>query len=646
MIEQPTREIDDSVLDRAIQEAHLPTLVMSIVHLTGDTTLLDGERPSYAMYDERHRTYSEEARAAIREEARSALKAHLKGRAAPSVPNPTVIQKMMNYIAGADIPAHYVPYLMAELKLDGVDADEPRWNEPTLRQAASAMKVVVIGAGPSGVMAAIRLRQAGIPFLIIEKNEELGGSWFENTYPGCRVDSTNHMYAYSFEADGQRWPMWYSTQPVLLDYFRRAAAKHGIRENIRLNTTVVSMRYDEARSLWSVDTRAADGTVSVLEASAIISAVGQLNVPKFPDIPGRDTFEGASFHSAQWRHDVDIGDKRVAVLGTGASAFQIVPSIASKVGKLSVFQRSPPWIMPTRNYHDPVGLGFQWLLDNVPYYEKWWRFFLFWSFTDGVYDAVRLGPDGRPNEDNNRIREMLTRQMEQQLEGAEHLTNMVIPDAPFGSKRALRDNGSWNESLRRNNVELVSQEVSRIVPAGIETTDGRLHALDVIIFATGFRATEFLESIAITGRDGVTLKDYWAGDARAFLGVAVPKFPNLFMLYGPNTNIVVNGSVILFSECAMHFVMSCLKLAAENQADGIEVRAESYESFNRSVDERNASMAWGAVDARNWYKNAKGRVSQNWPFPVVDYWSATRHAQPEDFILHHRHDVSAKMRTT
>ena len=626
--------VDEQQVDAAIAEAHLPTLVMSIVHLTGDTSLLKGERPVYALFDERQRTYSDETRKLIRQQARAAILAHLRGRAVPPPPEMPVVQEMMNYIAAAEIPKRYIPFLMDELMLDGIDRNTPQWTEPVLTESAKKMFVVVVGAGLSGILAGIRLKQAGIPFAIIEKNEDVGGTWFENTYPGCRVDSTNHMYAYSFASEGHAWPMWYSTQPALLGYFRKVTKQHGLAPHIRFGTELVEAVYDEAKCTWQVGLRGRDGQRSSLEATAVVTAVGQLNQPRLPDIAGLETFEGEAFHSAAWRHDVDLSGKKVAVIGTGASAFQIIPAIAPQVGKLSVFQRSPPWIMPTRNYHDEVGPGFQWLLHNVPFYEKWWRFFLFWSFTDGVYDAVRLDENGKPNAENDRIRGLLSRQMMRQLEGAEHMAEQVIPQMPFGTKRALRDNGAWIQTLRRDNVELVTTRIDRITPKGIQTSDGKVHEVDVIVYGTGFRATEFLRGVKVVGREGRNLTEEWAGDARAYLGAMVPGFPNFFMMYGPNTNIVVNGSIIMFSECAIRYIISALQLQAERGAGAVEIRPEVFEAFNAGVDERNRRMAWGAPDATNWYKNAAGRVSQNWPFPIVDYWYATREAQPAELILH------------
>jgi 4-hydroxyacetophenone monooxygenase len=299
---------------------------------------------------------------------------------------------------------------MEELSVDGIDRKKPVWTEPKLKDAAATMHVVVIGAGMSGILTGIRLQQAGIAFTIIDKNPDVGGTWLENTYPGCRVDNPSHLYSFSFEPNHQ-WPYHYSTQDVLWNYFKGVAEKHGLRKHIRFETTVEEGVFDEAAAQWEVRIRGKDG-VETLKATAVISAVGQLNQPRLPDIPGRDSFAGPAFHSARWRHDVDLKGKRVAVIGTGASAFQFVPAIAAEVGHMDVFQRTPPWLGPTPDYHDPVGPGEQWLLEHVPFYEKWYRFWLFWMLTDGIYEAVKADPNyaGPPtavSDANLMLREML-----------------------------------------------------------------------------------------------------------------------------------------------------------------------------------------------------------------------------------------------
>ena len=639
--------LDDAALDAALAEAHLPALLASLIHLTGDESLLTPERrPAYIiMADNRVGDYSPEVQADLVARARTAIKAHLEGAPMPPSLAPEVVRKMMDWVAGADIPDHYAPFLADELMLDGTSTKTPDWSAPKLKSAAGKLKVVVIGAGMSGLLSGIRLKQAGLDFTIVEKNADVGGTWLENAYPGCRVDNPNHMYSYSFEPNHD-FPQFYSTQPVLLDYFRRIAERHQLRPHIRFETEVVEAVFDEARALWKVTVKSKDGRRETLEANALITAVGQLNRPRLPDIEGVDSFAGPAFHSARWRQDVDLTGKRVAVIGTGASAYQFVPEIAPKVAHLEIFQRTPPWPLPGPTYHDDVPEGKKWLLEHVPYYDKWYRFFLFWMLTDGFYEMVKADPawdggEGAVSEANAGLRALLEQVLAAQAPDRPDLVAKVTPAYPIGGKRALVDNGVWMTALKRDNVDLVTTPIARVTPDGVETKDGVTHKADVLIYGTGFHASHFLWPMRIVGRGGKDLNDVWKGDARAYLGMTTPGFPNLFMIYGPNTNIVVNGSIIFFSECSVRYIVGCLKLMAETGADAIEVKPEVHDAFNAKVDAANALMAWGAPQVSSWYKNATGRVSQNWPFPLVDYWTATVAPNPADFTLKSRVTAAA-----
>jgi len=396
--------------------------------------------------------------------------------------------------------------------------------------------------------------------------------------------------------------------------------------------------WDDAASLWRLTLSGQHA--GRIEADALISAVGQLNQPRLPDIPGVGTFKGPAFHSARWRHDVDLKGKRVAVIGTGASAYQFVPEIAADVENLTVFQRTPPWGGPTPNYHDPVTDNVQWLLENVPFYEKWYRFWLFWMMTDGILPFVKAdeawnGPPGTIGAMNLELRNALVQQIGLQCEGRPDLFSAVIPDYPIGGKRSLRDNGVWIAALRRDNVHLEQTPMlnAPITDTGIVTANGKTHDYDVIIYGTGFKASDFLSTFKVVGRDGIELHERWQGDARAYLGMTVPGFPNFFMLYGPNTNIVVNGSIIFFSECSVRYVVRALGMLGEAGARTLDVREDVHDVFNTRVDAGNARMAWGQPGVSSWYKNATGRVSQNWPFALVDYWAATLKPDPSDYEL-------------
>ena len=274
----------------------------------------------------------------------------------------------------------------------------------------------------------------------------------------------------------------------------------------------------------------------------------------------------------------------------------------------------------------------------MPFYDKWYRFFLFWLLTDGVYAMVKGdedwdGPSHSVGAANAQHRELLTMAMQMQAPDRPDLLEKVVPRYPFGGKRPLVDSGGWIATLKRDDVDLVTEPIARIKPHAIETRDGVEHPADVLIYGTGFQASRFLWPMRIVGRGGVDLETAWNGDARAYLGATTPGFPNFFMIYGPNTNIVINGSIIFFSECTVRYVTGCLKLLAETGARSMEVKREVHDAFNVRVDKGNALMAWGSPHVTSWYKNESGRVSQNWPFPIVEYWNATVAPNPDDYVL-------------
>jgi 4-hydroxyacetophenone monooxygenase len=343
-----------------------------------------------------------------------------------------------------------------------------------------------------------------------------------------------------------------------------------------------------------------------------------------------------AFHSARWDHDVDLAGNRVAVIGTGASAVQFIPEIAAGVGELLVFQRTPPWFGPTPDYHDPVSAGQRWLYAHVPSYSEWNRFWIFWRMGDGVLEGVRVDDDFEPkgaavSAANDLLRTVLTAYLGMEFADRPDLLAAVVPAYPPGAKRLLRDNGVWARTLKRDNVRLLTAGITEITERGIVTDDGVEHEVDVIVYGTGFHASKFLTPMDVRGRNGVDLHEQWGGDARAYLGVTVPGFPNLFCLYGPNTNIVINGSIVYFSECGVRYILGLLEELLRSGNETVEVRKDVHDAFNERVDAGNREMAWGWSDVNSWYKNEHGRVAQNWPFTLLEYWQRTVQPDPDDY---------------
>jgi 4-hydroxyacetophenone monooxygenase len=632
---EPITERDDEI--RAfLADAEVPPLLPAIAYATGDMSVLDPDlRPDPLMVGMPQGGLSDEQQARARELALQALVRFRDGgcRTAPP-PSDERLLEIMQYTVGGTEMAAYLPLLEEELAYRGEDRRAPDWHVDDLGTNVD-FRVLVIGAGMSGLLVAHRLQQAGVPFTIVEKNSDVGGTWYENTYPGCRVDNPNHNYSYAF-AQRHDWPLHFSTQDVLLDYLQRCAETFGLRDHIRFETEVLAADWSEDDAQWQVRVRTKGGIEEALVANAVVSAVGQLNRPSWPDIPGRDSFAGPSFHSAQWDHTVDLRDKRVGVIGTGASAVQFIPEIAAEVADLLVFQRTPPWFGPTPDYHDEVSRGLRWLYGHVPSYSEWNRFWIFWRMGDGVLDSVRVDDSWEDKTHavsaaNDLVRMVLTGYLGMEFADRPDLLEVVVPDYPPGAKRMLRDNGIWARTLKRDNVQLLTTGIRELTPKGIVTDDGVEHELDVLIYGTGFQASKFLTPINVHGRGGVDLHEQWAGDARAYLGVTIPHFPNFFCLYGPNTNIVINGSIVYFSECGVRYILGLLGELLRRDDRAVEVRKDVHDDFNERVDAQNARMAWGCSHVNSWYKNEHGRITQNWPFTLLEYWQQTLRPDPDEY---------------
>ena len=629
---------DDAFIATALERASAPTLMMSIIHLTGDASLLRGSiRPGTAVMGEVDGYMTDADKAAVRTMALDALRAYRdRGCTLPAPPSPETIREMMSFMVGQEVPSEYVPMMQEEMALDGTDLRDVAWDGIPI-EARKKFRVAIIGAGMSGLLAAIRLEEAGIPYVVLEKNDGVGGTWLENSYPGCRVDVANHFYSYSF-APNHEWPEFYSRRDDLRAYFERCATEFGARGKIRFRTEVISARYDEQTKRWVLRIRNPDGSEESLDANAVISAVGQLSRPKMPAIPGIDTFAGPAFHSAQWQHQHELDGKRVAVIGTGASAFQLVPELAKIASRLYVFQRSAPWMVPNPRYHARVSDAKKWVLSHVPYYARWYRFLLFWPGSDGLMPSLEVDPewphpDRAVNAANDAMREMFTAYMASQIGDDACLLRKVTPTYPPFGKRMLLDNGSWLAALTRPHVDLVTTPITEITKDGIRCADGTDHAVDAIVFATGFHANRFLWPMEITGRDGLALRNHWGDDPRAYLGITMPRFPNLFCLYGPGTNLAHAGSIIFHSECQVRYVMGCLAALLRNGHATMECRRDVHDAYNLRFDERHKTMVWSHPGMGSWYKNAAGRVTTTSPWRLVDYWGWTKEPNLSDFEL-------------
>ncbi|MGA5535006.1 flavin-containing monooxygenase [Mycolicibacterium nivoides] len=621
----------DADIAAALEQVSIPTLLLSLVHITGDPRYIRKFKQAGLFLNEVQGFMSEEDKARVREVALPVLTDY-RDRGCP-VPDPLpaeLVREMLDWAACEAVDDDNLPLVLEELDLEGVD---PR--RPTTLENTDDFRVVVIGCGESGVLAGVRLKQADIDFTIVEKNAGPGGTWWENSYPGARVDVANHFYCYSFEPSNH-WDHFFAEQPELRQYFRDVVDRHNLEPHIRWNTEVVSAEWDG--TMWNVTVRSAAGT-ETLRANAVITAVGQLNRPQIPGFPGAETFAGPAFHSAAWDHGVDVTGKRVALIGAGASGFQIAPAIADKVERLTVFQRTAQWMFPNPMYHEPVADGVRWAMEHLPYYGRWYRFLLLWPGADKGLDAARVDPDyddqgNAVSEINAIARIMFTDWITTQVGDDPELLAKALPDYPATGKRTLQDNGSWLGTLKRDNVDLIRTPIERITPSGIVTADGQTHDVDIIVYATGFRATDVLFPMTITGRDGVDLHDVWGQRPYAYRGITVPGFPNFFMTYGPGTHLAHGGSLILNSELQMRYINKCLEHLITEGLRTMEPLPEPTREWHRRSQEAIRQTVWAQPSVKHsYFKNADGEIHTVSPWRLSEYRSAINEPIWSDFTV-------------
>jgi cation diffusion facilitator CzcD-associated flavoprotein CzcO len=481
----------------------------------------------------------------------------------------------------------------------------------------SSPRVVIVGAGFGGLSAAIELQRAGMrDITILERGRGLGGTWRANTYPGAACDVPSHLYSLSY-AQRRDWSRLCSPQDEILRYMQEVARDHGVDRLVVGDTEVTACRWDDGRAVWTVET--ARGVT--YEADALVLATGQLHRPAFPGgAADRGRFAGRAFHSAEWDHRYDLRDKRVAVIGTGASAVQLVPEIAKQADRLVVFQRTGNWFLPRRNR--PYPRWWRALVRHAPGLQAWRRRFVFeygetltamirHPRTAGVIGAARSAAF-----------------MRWQLRGAPALRRAAWPDYAFGCKRVLFSS-SFLPALARPNVELVTDAITAMTPAGPMTGDGRVHEVDCIIYATGFATTRFMFPMEVSGAGGVSLRQTWKDGASAHLGMTVPGYPSMFIMYGPNTN-TSGGSILVYLEAQAAYLRQALEtVARRGGAVAVDVRPEVAAAEDRAVQARFAGTAWTRCDS--WYRNAEGRVVANWPGYMREYVARTATFAPGEY---------------
>jgi 4-hydroxyacetophenone monooxygenase len=607
--------VDEAFLRRAVAMADLNAVRVALYQQTGDPEL--AALPVAARLDD-----------AQRETLIAKAAAWLKGNASPAEPpepDTDTLRKLMTMATGNP---------MSDVEF------EARRDLPAFRRFPFAVewegerppipegfRVAIIGSGFSGIAAAVQCELLGLPYTVIERRSEPGGVWTINRYPDVRVDTPSITYEYSFEKF-YPWREHFGRGADVRAYLDHVSRKYGVHANTRFDTDLKSATFDEGRDVWMLECEGPEGTTR-LEANFVITASGVFANARIPDFEGRGSFKGRIVHPSQWPADLDLAGKRVAIIGNGSTGVQLLGAIAREAGQVSVFQRTPQWISPRDKYGQDLEPEMVWLVANFPGYWHWWRYMatasLFDIHTMQVADPEWQAQGGKINRGNDALRDMLTAYIEKETGGRKDLIDRLTPDyAPF-SRRPVVDNG-WYRALTRDNVELVNDDIVRLTPDGIETADGRHRDIDVIVSATGFEVVKYLWPSRYSGKGGTDLHEQWdAGDGpRAYLGMMVPDFPNMFMLYGPNSQPLSGGTGLpaWYVVWASYAAQCIMKMLREGKSR-VEVTKEAYGRYNVALDKEASNLIQltkeGGVEKNYYVNNDHRRLQVNAPWQSPDF---------------------------
>ena len=585
----------------ALRVADRRTLAAVIVHLSGDPAVIKDPTD----FDELVATGLE------------VITPYLTGEKEASFPSDEVLQAAMSTCAGVTVPERYRPMVRQQQRL------APPAEIPPL-SADDDFSIAVIGGGLTGILAAHLLREYGVTnYTVYEKADEIGGTWRDNLYPGCRVDTPSILYSYWFQPDGS-WPDHFSFQPALLKYLHSVA--DGLADHIQLSSEVTELRWDDEASVWHITVTTPQGTTTT-SANVVIGAMGNLNLPKYPDIPGLESFAGKIVHSARWPEDLDLQDARVGIIGSGATANQIAPAIAPEVERLSLFQRSPCWVMSHPRYGQKLSGVERWLIESVPFYLNWLRFKESWQLGDPILDALRADPDWTRSDSvsagNDAMRKTMTRYAVNELRSKPELIAKVVPTYPPHAKRMVLDNG-WFRTLLRDDVDLITDPIVEITEKGIRTTAEEV-LLDVIILTTGFVTGRVMWPIKISGRDGVDVRAQQDANPQGYMGISLPNCPNLYNTFGPRGIPAHGGNGALLAEMELRYSIECVRMALEQGWKAMEIKPDVLETFLTDSREVLKDYVWSTPGVNSWFKAGTDEPAVVLPRKLIDIWTEANH---------------------
>ncbi|MBW8815318.1 MAG: NAD(P)/FAD-dependent oxidoreductase [Caulobacterales bacterium] len=624
----------EEFLRRAVAAANIPALRLALYQQTRDPELAAMPVEERLIRGGALRVYDipEEHHATIRRKACEFLASSAQAKPAPSLEETA---ELIALFTGKIASPTELAYGYEELGF----AEIPRnttWSRPPPADVLNAFHVTIVGAGFSGIAAAIQLSRLGIPYRIVERHPAAGGTWFVNDYPEARVDIPSFLYQYKFERD-YRWKSYFGAQAELREYAEYMIDKYAVRPHISFSTELTDARWDAEQGKWVLTLRDADGALKTQVSNVLISASGTFSTPKLPDIPGAEHFQGKMFHTTAWDHSFDYTGKRVALVGTGSTGTQLARGVAQTAAKLTIYQRTPNWITPIRGYHDPVSPEKQWMLDHMPGYRSW---FIFSAYVSELQlqefqelDLEWVAKGGRVNERNDRLASALTDYIRAKVGHREDLFSKLVPTYAPLARRLVIDN-AWYDTLLRDNVELVASGVRAFTSDGVISDDGVERKADLVVLAAGFKVTEYLWPARYQGRDGTSLEDLWGRDgARAYKGMTLPGFPNFFMMYGPNGQ-TRGGGFHSWVEILSRYISGLVVEMIESGKRTIEVRGDAYDEYNARLDREMKTVLWeNQKGGGGYYINEHGRSTINMPWTIDEYYQLVSAPDPENFAF-------------
>jgi 4-hydroxyacetophenone monooxygenase len=621
-------DVSETLADRAIEAADPNILRLALLHATGDASLADmrtemvesGLFPARALAAEHH------------EEVKAKARAFLRSGATAAKPDKDRVRELMSVAKGEVLTDEEFRFGYEELALE----DFPREIEWTSKPSPSVLEslhVTVIGAGFSGIAMAVQLGRLGIPYTLVERQTGVGGVWLTNAYPGARVDVPSFNYQYKFEKS-YPWKSLFPQRQETLDYLTHVATKYDVLPHCQFETQVERAEWRDEDSTWELTVTDRSGLRRSWRTNFIVCAAGLFSTPLEADFEGKERFSGRIVHTTNWDHSFDCTGKKVAIIGNGSSGAQLAPSIVGDVESLTLFQRTPHWVMPMPGYLDQWSEETQWLFENFPYYWNWFSYTSFLAILNleelQDYDPEWQAAGGAINELNDNLKLKLLDYIEEQVGDRPDLKSKVVPKvAPLG-RRFVIDMG-WYDTLKRDNVELVTERIERFDENGIVTVDGTAREFDLVVLATGFQVSKYFFPITFVGRDATTLDDLWEKDgARAFLSMTFPGMPNMFAMYGPSGQ-ARTGGFPMWTEIWTRYILEGIVGLIEGGNSSVEVRQEAFDEYNASVDEADAKVLWQQEGKGSYYLNAYGRNELNCPFHVQDAFLAMERFNFDDY---------------